>query len=195
MAGGAEFFGALLPSGPPPVVDLLSLTGRQLFVCGSASDGTRKFVTTQAEMNVPVLCLPSRMAETGVLDPAELNEMCQEATRLMALRNRVLIHVGLPLVRDERVAERLALQLVQVAERVLRATSVSQVFAEGGATAIALASRMGWSRLKVVAELAQGVAVLSPVVDKAPNLIIKPGSYAWPDTVLPPPPSPSAEIA
>jgi hypothetical protein len=40
---------------------------------------------------------------------------------------------------------------------------------------------MGWRRLSVYEELAPGVAALRPEADGAPVLIVKPGSYWWPE--------------
>lgn len=48
---------------------------------------------------------------------------------------------------------------------------------EGGATAFATLSRLGWSSLSVKAQLAPGVVVLSASVGT--DIILKPGSYDW----------------
>jgi D-threonate/D-erythronate kinase len=78
----------------------------------------------------------------------------------------------------------LATHLVRVAARVLDAAEVEHVFAEGGATAVALARRMGWKRLAVKAELAPGVATMSLSGRGSLFLTVKPGSYPWPRCVL-----------
>ena len=86
-------------------------------------------------------------------------------------------------MKDVSLAESLALHLVRVAEDALRRAEVGHVFAEGGATAVALARRMGWKRLAVTAELAPGVVTLSVSDGDSRLLTIKPGSYAWPETL------------
>ncbi len=88
--------------------------------------------------------------------------------------------VGLPLVKDSGVAQKLSNNVVSVAERVLRRTPVARIYAEGGATAAELVRRMGWARLEVIRELAPGVATLAVNGDNSFLLTIKPGSYAWP---------------
>ena len=96
----------------------------------------------------------------------------------------MILQVGLPPVRDVSLAELLATHLVRVAEAVLRKADVGHVFAEGGATAVALARRMGWRRLAVKSELAPGVVTLSVIGGGSPLLTIKPGSYAWPAAIV-----------
>lgn len=184
MAGGAEFFGALLKP-TTPIPSSRHVPGGELFVCGSASDATRKFVGSQARRGVPVFSLPAKMAWVNSLEPAEVIALAEKAVRALGGRPRVILDVGLPLVNNSRQARRLAELLVRVAEAVLGRAHVGHVFAEGGATAVALARHMGWSRLAVIAELAPGVVTLSVTDGSVPLLwTIKPGSYAWPESLL-----------
>ena len=92
----------------------------------------------------------------------------------------MLLTVGLPPVRNALVSRGLSGQVVEIAESALRRLDVGRVYADGGATAAELVWRMGWSRLKVMRELAPGVATLAVAGDKNILLTIKPGSYAWP---------------
>jgi uncharacterized protein YgbK (DUF1537 family) len=184
MAGGAEFFGALLkPAAPIP--KRRHAAGRELFVCGSASEGTRKFVVGQAQHGVPMFSLPNELTSAASLDVGEMNSLAEEVATTLQSAPRVVLHVGLPPVKDAAIAEMLALHLVRLAEAALRRVSVGHVFAEGGATAVALARHMGWRRLAVIAELSPGVVTLSVTAGSLPLLwTIKPGSYAWPESLL-----------
>ena len=183
MAGGAEFFGALLPPATPPPASRLA-PGRALFVCGSASDATRKFVAGQAQRGVPVFSLPDKMARLNSLDPNEVVAIAEKAVLELRGKSRVILQVGLPQAEEAAQARMLAGYLVRVAEAVLRRANVGHVFAEGGATAVALARCMGWSRLKVIAELAPGVVTLAVMDGGLPLMFtIKPGSYAWPESL------------
>lgn len=183
MAGGAEFFGALLtpavPISPSPVP-----TGKELFVCGSASEATRAFVGAQAERGVPVFALPACVAANGTLGPEELSALVAQVLLAMDANPRAILRVGLPPVKSPQIAEMLAPLLVRVAEAVLRQASVPHVFAEGGATAVALARSMGWNRFAVSSELAPGVVLLSATGADAQWFTMKPGSYAWPQSVV-----------
>jgi len=183
MAGGAEFFGALLtPATPPPASR--HAPGRALFVCGSASDATRKFVAGQAQRGVPVFSLPDKMAWLNPLDPTEVVALAKKAVFELRGKSRVILQVGLPQVKEAAQTRMLAGYLVRVAEAVLRGANVGQVFAEGGATAVALARCMGWKRLNVIAELAPGVVTLAVTDGGLPLMFtVKPGSYAWPESL------------
>ncbi len=182
MAGGAEYFGALLNL-PPSTSQPRSAAGRELFVCGSASEVTRNFVTRQAGRAVPVFSLPPELAVGGSFDAGSLNALASQVAASFRTVPRVILHVGLPPVKDVAAAEWLALRLVAVAKEVLFRVQVSQVFAEGGATAVALARQMGWQRLQVTAELAPGVVTLASEGEHSMSFTMKPGSYAWPEAV------------
>ena len=77
-------------------------------------------------------------------------------------------------------AKRLAQGLVQIAALALAQMPVGRVYAEGGATAAELVRAMGWSRLRLLREVAPGVAALAAGPGQSVVLTIKPGSYAWP---------------
>lgn len=96
---------------------------------------------------------------------------------------RVILQIGLPLIQDIASAGMLTLHLVGVAKEVLRRVKVSHVFAEGGATAVALARQMDWHRLEVTAELAPGVVTLSTPGESSVWFTMKPGTYEWPENV------------
>lgn len=182
MAGGAEYFGALLkrPSSRPKAK--LS-AGRGLFVCGSTSEASRNFVARQKAQGVRVFSLPREVAAGCSLDAGRLTLLVEEVVAALKSTERVILHIGLPPVKDAAIAETLALHLVCVAKEVLRPARVRHVFAEGGATAVALARQMGWHRLQVTAELAPGVVTLSTFGESRISFTMKPGSYPWPESV------------
>lgn len=183
LAGGAEFFGALLkPAASPPRSQ--PAQSKVLFVCGSASNATRTFVASQAQRGVPVFSLPDKVVRASSFESTEAVALAEKAVCELQEGSRVVLHVGLPQVENTAQAQMLAGHLVRVAEAVLRRANIGHVFAEGGATAAALARCMGWGRLKVVAELGPGVVTLSTMDSGARMFTIKPGSYAWPEFLL-----------
>jgi uncharacterized protein YgbK (DUF1537 family) len=129
---------------------------------------------------VPVFCLPAELATTGVFDQAKLEESTGRVCKALLSHRRVVLAIGLPLVRESSVARSLSLQLVLLAQTVLRHSEIGHIYIEGGATAVELVRRMGWERLRVLEQLAPGVATLIPQGSQAPCLTVKPGSYAWP---------------
>ena len=183
MAGGAEFFGALLKPAPP-IPQSRNALGNELFVCGSASEVARKFVAGQAQHGVPVFSLPDTLAVVSAFDATKVEALAARVVSAWRQETRVILHVGLPRVKDVSLAEMLATHLVRVAEAVLRNANIGHVFAEGGATAVGLARGMGWRRLAVKSEIAPGAVTLSVIGGASELLTIKPGSYRWPESLI-----------
>ena len=198
LAGGAEFFGALLDrgTGVPPVSfdaaknepvaahgrDARATTAaREFFVSGSSTVVARKFATAARREKTPVFSLPLELAWGANLLPEVSEAIGRRIVSAFDSHPRVLLTVGLPPVHNALVSQGLSGHVVQIAESALRRLDVGRVYADGGATAAELVWRMGWSRLKVMRELAPGVATLSVAGEKSILLTIKPGSYAWPE--------------
>lgn len=184
-AGGSEFFDALLgrekratAEGVKPLP--LPITGRELFVCGTSTESSRKFVMGAKRRKQPVVTLPAELIWGAEFSPGALTSLARSAVAAFDIHSRVILAVGLPSVREAVVARRLFRNVIQIAERVMDKVPVSHVFAEGGATASELAHRMGWRRLTVEHEPAPGVATLSVEGRQTMLLTIKPGTYAWP---------------
>jgi uncharacterized protein YgbK (DUF1537 family) len=58
------------------------------------------------------------------------------------------------------------------------------LFVTGGATASAVCRELDWNHFEVEGEFAAGVVQLRPADLEAPSLVVKPGSYAWPPSVM-----------
>ncbi len=184
-AGGSEFFGALLDAecltatdgeikSPEPEA------GRELFVCGTFTESGRKFIRAARRGKTPVFSLPQEMMWGAELSTAAAKAITERVKLAFDSHNRVILTVGLPLVRDVAISRRFSQFVVRIAESVLRRVRIARVFAEGGATSAELVRCMGWARLAVRRELAPGVAVLAVDGGESTVLTIKPGTYAWP---------------
>jgi uncharacterized protein YgbK (DUF1537 family) len=114
---------------------------------------------------------------------ATVEGISREAAAALRENPGVILHIGLPRVREPRAARLLARHLVRIAASVLQRAQVGQIFVEGGATAIELVRRVGWNRLTVLREVAPGVATLRIAAEPSLCLTIKPGSYTWPDQI------------
>ena len=175
-AGSGDFFTALLaarglrPDRPPAAPD----PGRRLFLCGSASDAARALPGLAASHGVALCPMPDDLfAGSTPIDGW--------ATSVMAALQRasaVLAFIPQPL--DRAATERLPQVIAELAEAVLTRISVENLFLEGGATAAVVCQWMGWDSFDVTGELAPGVVRLR---SGGQTLIIKPGSYPWPQSV------------
>jgi D-threonate/D-erythronate kinase len=170
--------------GPPPSKvhrQRTSVRTRELFICGSTSDYTLQFVNQAQRDGTPVFSIIERGNKESSLTASMLEAKAQEAITAFETHSRVVLAVGRPLIHGLIVARRLAQYLVKIAVCVLERGEVDRVYAEGGATAAEFVRQLGWSRLKVLRELAPGVTTLALAGRHSPVLTIKPGSYpGWP---------------
>lgn len=192
LCGGAEFFSTLLDAaglaakgaGIRPDMRAesgrnASNHGRELFVCGSTSDFTWRFINESRMHGVKVFSL----LELGKFPfgGASLKEITTNVIVAFRSHRRVVLAIGRPLLEKRSVSRGLAMSLTQIAVRVIETAKPEHVYAEGGATAAELVRQLGWKRLSVVKELAQGVTTLALTNRNSPSLTIKPGSYeGWP---------------
>jgi uncharacterized protein YgbK (DUF1537 family) len=188
-AGGAEFFAALLATEnrrPRPARKqqlIVPKSERVVFVCGSASESARRLIANARRHGMPVLSLARVLADDGRIAPNRLNAAVREAMILLRQSRSLLLHIGLPPAGEPPAPKPLASRLARFAAAILQRVGVGAVFAEGGATSLALARRMRWSRLTVLRELAPGVVTLGTGPRRRLRLTIKPGSYVWPPAV------------
>ncbi len=187
-AGGAEFFAATLQhrgysptasGGLPPAAP----TGKSLFICGSASSSTQEFVRQAAHLGVPVFSLVNE-SERGEMPANGQSVLLQRVLRAFNAANRVVLATGPKIPLPPGGAAELTSRLVELAAATLAAQPVARIYVEGGATARALMDHLGWRRLRVVEELALGVASLQNLAVASPILSMKPGSYLWPAELL-----------
>jgi uncharacterized protein YgbK (DUF1537 family) len=191
-AGGAEFFAALLAGAnrPPPrspprsrprkldIHHRKSRIGTELFICGSTSQSTLDFISAQRQFGTPLFSLPPDLAKGARLTLTSSGQIAVAAVAALRSHRRVVLHVGLPLIRRPSLAKTLSSQLVRIALLILKSARVEHIFVEGGATAVELLRAMRLRRLTVLRELAPGVATLA--VNSNLLVTMKPGSYHWP---------------
>jgi D-threonate/D-erythronate kinase len=188
-AGGAEFFGALLARDGYKEIAAHSReapapgAGPHLFVCGTLSESSREFVRAARKCGTPVFSLAREWARGGRKTKTTAEAISREAVVALRRNPAVILHIGLPRVREPRAAGLLATHLVRITQLVLGQLEVGQVYVEGGATAVELVRRLGWDRLTVLREVAPGVATLGGGGAPSLCLTIKPGSYPWPDQI------------
>ncbi len=183
--GAAEFFQAVLSakhlsaSGPSQSeATTQNVDSTELMVCGSrAAWRTRELECKRS--SVPVLLAP---IGSPVHDPSE-TAWLQQAQAALINSRRLLVGLG-DRNGEHRDPHQLVIQLTAWVARLIQETRITRLLIEGGATASALARYLRWSRLRVASVPAAGVVELD-VLDQedTPVLLVKPGSYTWPDSV------------
>jgi uncharacterized protein YgbK (DUF1537 family) len=186
-AGGADFFQAILESrGLPSSRTYLTALppGRTLLVCGT-SPAFSGNVVARAEAEGIAICAMPDHSQGSV---ASLEGWHAAARQALDASGRALIVIQRPLDRAPGVAQRFQAALAEVVGRLLAppGPGADNLLLEGGATASAVCRRMNWHQFDVEGEFAPGVVqmhVLGPGGSTGHRLVIKPGSYAWPDAV------------
>jgi len=179
-AGAADFFAAMLNCWCRPITvsGISASPGIELpglLVCGSYTAWqSRKNECVSA--GLPVL-------EVGAGDERRVDELAGAFHAFQARRGLVLSSGEAVISQAER-AESLQ-ELARVAAAIVREGKPKTLLLEGGATAAAVVSQLGWNRFAVVpSNLPAGVGVLKPMGEEAaPVVLIKPGSYAWPTAI------------
>jgi uncharacterized protein YgbK (DUF1537 family) len=190
-AGASEFFGAFLRVGGFQRTDHAHIsieTSRQtsaLFVCGSTSSYSRSLCARYEAQGIPVLRMPPGLFAEPSPASALVQEWADAALRVLKRRPWAMVAIDRPLCREPGMPERLSRHLSTVVEQVLSQHPVDHLFVEGGATAAAVVRRLGWKTLTVCQEWATGVVSVRMRDQTRPLVTMKPGSYVWPDEVLP----------
>jgi uncharacterized protein YgbK (DUF1537 family) len=176
-AGGADFFTALLRARgfQPgrkrfPTTPLASI----LFVSGSMAQASLAFLGRMESADWPVFRL-SQMRQLPV----------ERIVGALRSRARVGVCIGSERRMSPAAGQRLGRRLVAVAAEAVARARPGCVCVEGGATAALLLEALGFRRLAVACEFATGVTGVRPVGRRGPLLVLKPGSYAWPDCFRP----------
>lgn len=187
-AGGGDFFEAVLERNgfdttSRPVSGLAR--GSTLFVCGSASAYGREVIGRAESRRMPVCHMPDEVFETQDVSIREFDEWTREIRESLEQASRALIIISQSIDPKPETPKRLRHVLAEAVARVLDVHPVTNLLMEGGATASAVCKRMGWCNFQVTGELAIGVVQMQAVADNAAaqNIIVKPGSYRWPNSV------------
>jgi uncharacterized protein YgbK (DUF1537 family) len=185
-SGGADFFSALLQQHgfrvwksrtQPPRTSRTAT----LFVSGSMAESSLTFLNRCRARAWPVCLMPDVLCSG--LGRARLDReiWAQRIVEAMGESRRVAVGIGQPTLPGPRAGLRLGRILTATIRDVLTRKRPRQVCVEGGATAVLLLQELGWQRLTVDCEFATGVTGVRPVGRRGPLLVLKPGSYAWPD--------------
>jgi uncharacterized protein YgbK (DUF1537 family) len=186
-AGGADFFAAILEqrglTSSRPYLTALP-PGRTLMVCGTSPAFSGDVVARAQRERVPVCPMPDH-SQGSV---ASLEGWHAAARQALDANGRALIVIQRPLDRTPGVAQRFQAAVAEVVGRLLAppGRGADNLLLEGGATASAVCRRMNWHQFDVEGEFAPGVVQMHAIGadgNAGHRVVIKPGSYAWPDAV------------
>jgi uncharacterized protein YgbK (DUF1537 family) len=183
--GGAEFFAAVLEAKGHRQLDPVPAAprgqGTRLWVCGSAAACTAATIQQARGREVAVFPMPAELL-SDARAPEVMQAWVDQACEALARSGAAAVSIGTGQDRGGAAAV-LTGRLTELAAAVIGRAAVGQVYVEGGATAAALAGRMRWRRFEVLGQWAPGVVTLRVFGRGGPTVTMKPGSYAWPESL------------
>jgi len=185
-AGGADFFTALLQY--HGFRAKLSMGGsvscaapKTLFVSGSLAESSLHFLNDCRTRGWPVLLMPEELFAGAKSERLRRSPWTREIICALQQHARVAVGIGQPKHAGRRKGRQLGLTLTATIRQVLEKYPPDRVCVDGGSTAALLLQQMGWKRLVVEREFATGVTGVRSPSQRGLVLVLKPGSYAWPD--------------
>jgi uncharacterized protein YgbK (DUF1537 family) len=187
-AGGSDFFRALLEKGfssnrASSETEITAVSGKKLFVCGSASDISRKTVAQAVDLGIPVCPMPDTLFYDTIDSDALLGQWADCVLEALSASGRAIIAILQPVVRDSKLAQNLRMKTAALVQRVVSKMTIHELFIEGGATAEAVLRELNWQRFDVIGQYAPGVVQMRVPQESGNYVTIKPGSYPWPRRV------------
>ena len=158
------------------------LTGSTHFLIGSNSLSSRKTLKLLAGGNYSISRLPSVALEDN-------DKFLDWTTHIMNdLKRNINIVISGPArrIEDPKKINMITERLIAMAKIMFEKLPVnSLLLIEGGETSSRFFRSMGWHELRIADAYETGVVLLSPPSFNI-NIIIKPGSYRWPEYFLNP---------
>jgi len=187
--GGSDFFKALLETkGLIPKKrqekDNINVIRNRFFVFASTSEQSRKSVINLQNSGVPICKLPCVFADTSKLTDDCLQTWVKDIRTSFDENTTVVSAVAQPVNREAGFPQALNIFISQMITKVLESEELDELIVEGGATASHLVRDLGWKNFIPSWEYSTGVVKLK--INQKPGcmLIVKPGSYSWPDEIL-----------
>lgn len=169
--------------------------GPALLVSGSVSAASAETLERAGSLGIPVVAMPpeilTRTSSWGAAVEAWAAAVASALSRALSCGGRAVIASGRRMEDAEgRGDPRPAAALAEVTARVLAHEPVEELLLEGGATASAIVRRLGWTELAVTAEVAPGIVRMAVPAANPRSIVLKPGSYRWPEGLIFPSTSP-----
>ncbi len=179
LAGGADFFNALL-AGIYPVVgtashDVLRITPKEysIVVCGSTQSSDISGRPFAKASGTYAAVMPD-----DVFGGKPADGWISSLASLYREHKSVAVSIGERENGGPECAVRLRSVMAEAVEAMTRVQRPGLLIIEGGSTAYAIISRLGWLGFRLKCEYAPGVVGMT---NGCTEVVLKPGSYPWGD--------------
>jgi D-threonate/D-erythronate kinase len=191
-AGGGYFFNAFLLSKGykvrEPLLKISENTGKWLMVCGSTHHDSKLFIRKMKKEGVEVIEMTEVFSKIAQMGTHDENFWIHRALRALEKDHKLIVTIASDDSLSKDSPEYLKARLAQRVKTLLKNTSVEHLFVEGGATALAVAEKLGIDELVPVREWQQGVVQMKTNLKSPVYFTLKPGSYPWPESMIKPDP-------
>lgn len=153
-----------------------------VLISGSTHPESRQFTDELKLKGCPVILFPESLLQAEI-NEQELRTRAENLISVYNKENKLAVRIAEEPLKFDGSALILKKRLTSVVKILLENINPEYVFIEGGATTYDILQEMKRFSLIPEAELASGVISLKSPADKF-LLIIKPGSYRWPEGML-----------
>lgn len=179
LAGGADLFTAcMLVSGyvrQENNFDGLT-TSKTLIVCGSTQSSSLDTTNYIRNYAIPTLPLSPSAFYEGVWDEEWIGKTVDSYTNGKGM---VLTTSGYAAQEGKDFAVRLRHTMARIVEKLTQEATPGELVIEGGATAFAILSQLGWKSFCLTDEISPGVVRMKCMTLTDTYVTLKPGSYSW----------------
>jgi uncharacterized protein YgbK (DUF1537 family) len=188
-AGGSDFFEALLKfkglhSSKGKLEEINQVRKKCFIVSGSSTEQSKYNISKLRQKRVPICRLPVSSLEDFNFSETVLNSWVNQIIESFNSNNMVMSTVLKPLNKISGFPKKLNAFISKMVENVLNQVDIDLCIVEGGSTMSHLARSLGWRKFIPVSEYTKGVVELKIEEKSDCRLIVKPGSYPWPEEIL-----------
>lgn len=152
-----------------------------LFVCGCSPPHAEHTIAQATQHGIPISPIPTELLTAETIPSTIFDSCVAEIAELLRSRGRTVVTINNLPPAGFTPAQSLTKRLATIVARITRECPLERLQVEGGETASAVISELGWRRLVVFGDLTRGIVVMRAASQNGPWLIIKPGSYRWPE--------------
>lgn len=188
-AGGGEFFESILKlRGYRRKTYMIQSSaddkGKRLFILGSASGESRKFVRKSITQDKAVSLMPRDLCLAEETDETALEKWVNHIMRLFENNKCVLVAISGATAYESGSAMQLRKHMALLVLKILQRTRLSELYIEGGATASSIISLLNWKSFTPSHEYSSGVVRMRVAEQPSLTVTVKPGSYTWPEEIV-----------
>ena len=188
--GGAGFFEAVLNPDFPIKIQGGSLEisddHKALFIFGSTFPKTVELMTRLKIAGMMFINLSEEYFQHLGHTKGNIDEMAENIAGWLNQSRKVVVTTIFTESADLKIQpERVRKEIGLLVKKVFDLVKIDELYIEGGATASQIIRNLSISRLIPVQELDYGIIQMKVEAYPGLNLITKPGSYRWPDCIIP----------